>query len=153
LLLGLGAVQLLVMPSLVLYICTYCIFVSRSSYGVDVKTRCPKAATPKYLADLRVTIEEFPSRDALDGAGDFRRREHGNGLEKEMDVIFVRTDFHENNFVVLAYGPTDVFQGLLDRLRKNLLSIFHRANQMIKDEGDVMGLSEMLAHTGMLLRV
>ncbi len=125
-------------------------FIARSADGVDVKAGGPESATPENLPNLGMTIKELSCREALDDSGNFCRREHGNGLEQEMDVILVCPDFNEGDFVVLGDGPADIFQGFLDWLCKHLLPALNRANEVIEEKGDIVGLSLMLGHAGML---
>ncbi len=144
--------ELFVVPSLMLHVVLNGFFISRSSDGVDVEARCPECAAPEELLEFRVTIEDFPCCDAFDGAGDLGGREQRNGLDEEMNVIFIRTDFDEDDFVVLSDCPTDVFQRFLDWFCEDLLSVFDGADQMVEEKRDIVGFPLMLAHGSMLLR-
>jgi hypothetical protein len=143
--------EFLVDPALVLYIVLDSFFIARSSDGVDIEAGRPESAAPEYLPYLGVAIEEFSCDETFNGTGNFGGREGGNGLEKEMHMIFVRSNFYEGDFVVLSYDPTDVFQGFLYGFRKDFLSAFDGTDKMVKEKGNIVGLPLMLAHAARLL--
>lgn len=99
-----------------------------------------------------MTVKEFPGDDAFNDSGNFCGRVQRNGLEKEMDMILICSDFDEGDFVVLIDGPADVFQRFLDGLCKDLLPAFDGTDQMVEEKGDIVGFPLMLAHTGSLLQ-
>lgn len=138
--------QLLVVLALLLDVALDGVFVARFAHGVDVEATCPELASPEHLADLGVTVEEFPSRDALDGTSDLGGRKGGNALDEEVNMVFIRSDLDEGDFVALGDAPADVFQRFLDRFGKNFLVVFDRADQVVEKKRDVMGFMHVPTH-------
>ena len=143
--------QLPVDPSLLFNVVADRFLVPCPSDGVDVKAGGPEFPVPEQLQNLRVTVEEFSCCQTFDDTGDGCGGESGNGLEKEMHMVFICSDFHEENFVVLGYGPTDVFEGFFDGFREYFLPAFDGADKMVEEKGNIVGLPLMLSHAGMLL--
>lgn len=97
-----------------------------------------------------MTIKELSCGDTFNGASNFGWREGGNRLKKEMNMIFICSNFYEGDFVVLCNRPTDIFQRFFYGFDKDFLPVFHRTNKMVEEERNIVGLPFMVAHGDML---
>ena len=87
--------------TLVLNIILDDLFIGILSDGVDVVTGGPEVCAPQYLFYFRVKGENLSGSDTLDDSDDSSWRQSGNGLEKEVNMIFIGSDLKEMDFVTL----------------------------------------------------
>ena len=140
------------MFSLVSNIISDYFFIPVLSNGVDVVSAGPELASPEDAGDLGVTAEKLAGRDTLDDCGETCGGNGGNALEEEVDVVFVRPDLDEADFVGGTKVEADVFERLFNRLREYLLSVFGGTNQVIEEQGLVVALENVVSHGTMLPR-
>ena len=75
--------------------------VSAFAHGRDVETVCPEFPAPKFLLEIRVTLEELSGGDTLGYLHDFGRRKLWGRADEVMDVIRVYAHTFEPYTVTL----------------------------------------------------
>lgn len=93
-----------------------------------------------------MTVEQFPRCETLDDLDDALGRLHGNGLDEEVHMILICSNFYEDDFVELFNLLAYVFQGLLDRLGEHLPTVFRRTDKVVEETRDIVLFTDMLAH-------
>ena len=79
---------------------------------IDEIAARPERTAPELLLDLRMALQYFAGRNALDRLNDGFREQHRYRLHEEVDMIVVGTNFKEVEVVAFANFQA----GLLDRL-------------------------------------
>ncbi len=65
-------------------------------------------------------------------------------------MIFIRSDFHESDFVRYLNLCADLLEGLFDRLGEDLLSVLGGTDEMVEKKRDIVALVYVLAHVRIL---
>ena len=93
-----------------------------------------------------MSFMHFSGSDAFDCANDFCWREGGYGLDEEVDMVIICSYFYEVYLVSLFYAPADVFKCVFCFFGKDLLSVFNRTDEVVKNERDVVRFFNVLTH-------
>ena len=140
--------NLLVVLPLVLNVLSDRFLISMSSDGVHVKPTGPKATSPEHFFDLWMEAEHLFGGNGFCRFDDLGGRHHGHGLDEEVDVVLIRSDFHVLQFVALLNFVADVLECCLVLFCKDFPAIFGRTNQVVEEKSDVMALVDVLAAHG-----
>ena len=62
-------------------------------------------------------------------------------------MIFIRANLQKNNRLAFGNVQTDLFEHRINPGVKHDTSVFRRADQMIHEDGDVVALMDIFAHT------
>jgi len=62
-------------------------------------------------------------------------------------MIFIRTNFQENNCLPFGDVQTDLFENRINTGVEHDAAIFRRTDQMIHQDGDMVALMDIFAHT------
>jgi hypothetical protein len=139
-------VEVLVVATLVLDILLDDIFVAVLSDGLDVVAARPKCPSPQELFDLWLSREDLSRGDALDNLDHAAGEHHGNGLDEEVDVVIIRTNLHEADFMALLDFPTDILERLLHCRSEDLLAVLRGTHQVVEHQVHIMLLMDVFAH-------
>ena len=77
-------------------------FIPVSSSRTDAVAFGPKLATPQTLLYRRDTMKDFTGRQTFDNLDNLGRTVTRHRLHQKMDVVFVRADFEQGDFVLLG---------------------------------------------------
>ena len=138
--------DLFVSPALVLDVAFDDILVCVLSHRVHVETARPEVTAPEDLLHCGMMIEDVLGCQTLDDLGDARWSEDRNALQEKVDMICIRSDLDESDFIPLLDGQTNLFQCSLDGVGKGLFPVFHGTNQVVEKESFVVTLVDVLTH-------
>lgn len=62
-----------------------------------------------------------------------------------MDMIFVCSDFHKDDFIALCNASADIFERVFGVVRKDFLAAFYRTDQVVENERNIVGFLHVLA--------
>lgn len=89
------------------------LFATVTTNRADVVAIGPEFSSPEVLPDLGHPGEDFSGSDALDGPYELRGAVRRYGLDEEMHVVFVGSDFEEYDVVPVRYLHTDRFEDFI----------------------------------------
>ncbi len=118
--------------SLCFHICLYGIFISMTTYRINVIALCPKLSTPKLPLYFWVKLENFFGCDAFYCLDYSCWTHHWDALYQKMNMIFIRSNLYEGYFISFRYFKTNLFQTLINSLRKYYPTIFCRAYKVVQ---------------------
>jgi hypothetical protein len=145
--------DLCVLLALVLDVLPYCFLVPVFANGIHIVPAGPEVASPEHFLDLGVKAEHLFGSNAFRGFHDLSWRHHGYGLNEEVNMILICSDFDVIQFVALLDFVTDILESLFVLFCEYLPAIFCRANEVIKKKSDVVAFVNVLAaHTRSLPR-
>ncbi len=130
----LAAVDGFVCSTLVFNIVLDCLFVGVLANRVYIIPLCPELSTPQFLLHFGMLCEDVLGRDAFDDAHEVGGSDIGNGLDEEMDMVFVRSHLVESNLVSLLDAAAHVLQRLGDLRGEYVPSVFHWADEVVQEE-------------------
>ena len=142
--------NLSVSPPLVLHVTFDDLFVGILPYGVHVEPARPEVPAPEEALDLGVMIEDMFGGETLDDLRNARGGEERDTLEEKVDMVFIRADLDEADFVALLDVEADILESLFDWFGKGFSSVLHRADQVIEKEGFVVTFVDVFAHPSRL---
>jgi len=137
----------LLRPSLLFDILLYHLLGAVCAYCADEISIRPELPSPQLLFDFRQLAEDFSGRDALDGLHDLLRAVAWHALYEEMDVVFIRAYFQKLYLVAQGYVFAYFFELLVYQRRKHCSSVLGRTDDVIKQEADIMLLTNEVAHS------
>jgi len=149
----LAVVYFTVCSTLVFDIVLNDLFVRILSHRVYIISLRPKLSAPQLLFDFGMLFEDALGRDAFDDLGDTGGSEFGNGLNEEMDMVFIRSDFVKADLVPLLDAKAHVLQRLGHFWCEYVSSVLRRADQVVQDERFGMTLQDVFAHQPILARM
>ncbi len=127
-------------------------FVAVLANRVYIIAFCPELSTPQLLFDFGMLCKDSFRRDAFDCLDDASRREVGNGLDEEMDVVLICSDFMKSDLVPLLDTEAHVLQRLCDLWCEYVPSILRWADEVVQEERFVVTLQDVFAHSPILAR-
>ena len=101
--------DLSILFSLVLHIAFDDFLVGILSDRVHVKATRPEVSTPEEFFDLRMRIEDMFGCEAFGDLGYFGGCKDRNALNEEMDMVLVRSNLDEPEFIALLDFQTNLF--------------------------------------------
>lgn len=122
------------------------LFAPSAADCADVVAVGPEFSAPEVLLNLRHPGEYLSGGNALDGPHDLRRTVWRYRLDKEMNVIFVGTNFEKCNIIPVGYLQTDRFEDLIHFRGEDCPSVLCRTDQMVEQDRHVETPMDMLAH-------
>jgi hypothetical protein len=122
-------------------------FTSGATDCADVVAVGPEFSTPKVLLDLGYPEEDLSSGNALDGSHDLCGAVGRYGLDEEMDMIFVGTDFEEHHLIPGRDLHTDRREDLIHLREKDRTSVLRWTDEMVEQDRYIVASVDMLTHT------
>ena len=116
-------------------------------HGTDEIPFRPKLATPQLLLDRRHTPKNLSGDETLDRFDKPRRAVRGHGLDQEMDMITVGSNLQKHDFIPFRSLQTDLFEHGVHLGVKHDTSVLGRTHQVIDQDGNIVVLTQILAHT------
>ena len=132
----------LVLFSLVVDIFSYDVL-SVLEGGVGVEPRGPELPSPQHPLDLGALFEEFSADVALDVLNDTAGGSCGDGLDEEMDVVFISADFEKVDVEAGLYFKTDFLERLRHTIGEHVPSIFDGTDKVIDEPRLVVAARNM----------
>jgi len=120
--------------------------VSILSNGIDVESTRPEASSPEDFFDFWMVSEEFLGGDTFDGFRELRGGGVGDGLDEEVDMVFIGSYLDESYLVAFADFVTDGFEGLFRGIVQDLSSVLHRTDDVVEKKVLVMTFVDVFAH-------
>ena len=99
---------IVVMRALVLNVMLYRLFVRVLSDRTGVVSVTPELSAPQLLFDLWTLLKNFSRGNAFHGLNDLFDTVHWDGLDEEMDMILIRTDFEKRYVISFTDFKTDL---------------------------------------------
>jgi len=99
------------------------------------------------LFDGGDSFKHFTGGNTFDGLHNLRGTIGGNRLNEKVHVIFLRANLQENDGIAFGDVQTDLFEHRIDTGVKHDTSIFGWTDQMIHEDGDIVALMDIFAHT------
>jgi len=121
--------------------------------GIRIESARPELSAPEHLLHFRMGVKDLLCDDAFDRLNKCGRRQRRNALHEEVDMVFVRPNLDEMNFMTLRYRHAHLFESYLHRIRKDLSPILGRAYDVVEQECLVVPFENMFTHTPMLSHV
>ena len=116
------------------------------AHRVHIVPLRPELATPQLLFHLGVFAEDHLRGDTLRELGEARGRILGDGLDEEMDVVFVSAHFVVSDFVPLLDTEAGFFERFHDFGSEDVPAILCWANEVVQEEVLVVALEDVLIH-------
>ncbi len=138
--------KLLILSSLPLYILLYNLFVSILPYRIRIVSACPYISSPQHRFYFWMIQEYLFRSNAFYCRYYLPYIIRWNTLHQKMNMVFVRTNLHKNNFVPLCNLKTYLFQCCDDLTAKYFSSVFRRAYYMVQQQSFVMTFKYMFTH-------
>jgi hypothetical protein len=76
--------------------------------------------------------KDFSSHNALDHLHDFRRAVHRHRLQQEVDMVLIRPDFQEHDFIPLRDVQAHIFQDYIYGFSQDSSTILRWTHRMIE---------------------
>jgi hypothetical protein len=122
-------------------------FISGATDCSDVVAIGPEFSTPKVLFDLGYPGEDLSNGNALDGSHDLCGAVWRYGLDEEMDMIFVGTDFEEHHLIPGCNLHADRLEDLIHLRGKDRTSVLRWTDEMVEHDRYIVASVDMFTHT------
>ena len=132
--------------TMLLYICTYHIFIRMFAYGRCKIAICPKFSTPQLILYFWNSQKYLPRRYTLQLCHNLSWAIRRNRLDKKMDMISFCTYFQKSYLKSLRNFLTDFSQLLINFITNYKSSIFRYTYKMIHQYRDIMALANKFSH-------
>ena len=121
--------------------------IALTPYRTDKGAFGPKCAAPSWLFDRRHSFTYFSRSHTFDGLHNLRWTVHAHRRNQAGHMIFISTDSQEDHGIPFGNLHTDLFEHGIDTGVKHDASLFCRTDQMVHQDGDIVALMEIFAHT------
>jgi hypothetical protein len=138
--------ELLINPSLLLDVVSYCGLISMITYCAGKIPIGPELSTPQMFLDMRTQPKHLARCYTFYYRYQLRDAICRNRLHQKMNVVLIRANLHKFYLVTLLYLETNIPQHLIHSSIKHGPSIFRRKHHVIQQHRYIMALMDILAH-------
>lgn len=138
--------DLLISLSLILNVFPNLLLVAMQPHGVDVVPCRPELAAPEELFDFRMLQENLLGCDTFCDLGYLGWQHHRHGLDQEVDMVIIGSDFHEVQVIRRRECHADFLERLFYRFAENFAPVLCRTDQMIQHAVYIVPFPYMFRH-------
>ena len=122
-------------------------FIPMTPDGTDKVAFRPEFPAPSLLLDRGDSCKHFASRHAFADPHHLGGTVGGDRLHEKVHMIVIRTNFQEHHCLPFGAVQTDLFEHRINTGVEHDAAIFCRTDQMLHQDGDMVALMDIFAHT------
>ena len=135
---------------MVLYVATYDCFTPVLSHGVDIVPLCPELTAPEFTLHLGMLCKDVLCGDTLCDLDYTTWCIFGDCLDKEVYVVFVRSNLVVADFVALLYTETALLERCGHLGCEDVTTVLYGTDDVVEEQVFVVSFYDVVGHCSMI---